>query len=95
MNPRKPSNQFIKDVYGTKSIKIVESTTSTHDIYAKVKCTNDLQVELTRIPAYITEEKEKQPLAPRPKRTAGKHHKKGDHLCCIWMDKLVNSAAQI
>jgi hypothetical protein len=27
-------------------------------------------------------------LASGPKRTTGKHHEKGDHLCCRWTDKL-------
>jgi hypothetical protein len=56
-----------------------------------------LEMDLTRIPAYITEEKEKQPLASRPKRTTGKHHKKRDHLCCRWTDELGEqyNAAQI
>jgi len=40
------------------------------------------------MPAYIIEAKEKQPLASRPKRTTGKHHKKRDHLCCRWTDEL-------
>ena len=63
---------------------------------AEVECTNN-QIHLsgnrvTRIPVYtksVTEEREreKQPLASRPQRTTGKHHKKGDHLCCKWTDE--------